>query len=888
MALKQGPLSKDDLLAIWKGATDESYNEPLLTGGDGGGLEPVSQAAVQFARASMAVDVATQAMFISPWSGQTNDPASGSVQAAVVLTVTRSGNLSFPLVLKAGTTWVQEQTTTFSPSGSVPVLTNRLYSFLTDVVFPPGDKGPKTVNALAEKPGYGYNNPLPNAISVFVQNGTEFYHDRATVTLQQPNLPFNPVFPLTASITTVNEADTFIPDHVGQFVQFTGGANIGRIARISQVIPPDTTVPRGSIAILALDQAIDATSYSGSFTPGEVVKLTSPGPVTIGYGTLLSEQVSGGVKKVTFTTITGGIGVYAFDVGDVLTGLTSGATATISTPYLLDLINEVTFGGAGGASWKILDFAEDLFLGATNPVSPSGGKLGMLDLLGRERNIDRFPGESDDAYRPRIALPADVVTPNAIKRTLSKVTGTVPYCFREVGSEYFQGFFYDGDNAPPVNYPHSPINDAYDVDTTIFDATPVGTFTFQEPCVVEYVATGNLLLRGYFGTYDPAGHTVSFIHLDDTGPRGSDIPFGGIVQIRGLQSGTTAGISSISIPNNALVPRRFRTYLDYEHFRAYFIVGLPRLDTGDYGFAYDNHPLGAYDATPFNDFYDGKPYLAQQFYQRVWNAVNSVKAGGVEFDLYFNDDDVCTPADLSDVTPVFSPLVLPNLFAWLTVQTGIFSSGGVVATWADQSGNHNDFAQASVPNRPTVALNQFGLNPSVHFSGTQWLEIVPHTFGTGWMLHVVFKVTPGSLNASTTNVNNPPQTIFGGQSPSVANTGLLATEGRSGRGTGRYIYSGTAHDAHDATADDGLTHTLNIRHDQTTNHFKIFIDGLQLSGTTAYSAINTTLDRLGVGDGNTEGFRGDIAEVIVCANGTISDATVQSLRGRAILLYGAV
>lgn len=73
----------------------------------------------------------------------------------------------------------------------------------------------------------------------------------------------------------------------------------------------------------------------------------------------------------------------------------------------------------------------------------------------------------------------------------------------------------------------------------------------------------------------------------------------------------------------------------YEEFRAFFLLGVPKLGLGEFGFAYDDGPANAYDgAGPLSVFPDGYPLTAAGIYRQLWNAMNNTKAGGVGFDLY--------------------------------------------------------------------------------------------------------------------------------------------------------------------------------------------------------------------------------------------------------------
>ena len=144
-----GPLSQADLLAIWQSTMDDAYVEPFIEAGDGLGLEAWNQLFAQLARVSQAVDVSMQSLFILPWSGQTNPPASGPKRATVELTLARSGRPDLPLILAAGFTWVDEVIPDWSPTGTQPFNSGLRYTLVADVVFEPGESGPLSVLAVA-------------------------------------------------------------------------------------------------------------------------------------------------------------------------------------------------------------------------------------------------------------------------------------------------------------------------------------------------------------------------------------------------------------------------------------------------------------------------------------------------------------------------------------------------------------------------------------------------------------------------------------------------------------------------------------------------------------------------------------------------------------------
>jgi len=117
---------------------------------------------------------------------------------------------------------------------------------------------------------------------------------------------------------------------------------------------------------------------------------------------------------------------------------------------------------------------------------------------------------------------------------------------------------------------------------------------------------GQPLLKGFFYDVDPAlAHEFAFAYDMDPVVRPSD---------------------------------RWKVYLDYASFRAFFLIGIPPTSHGEFGFAYDNHPLGAYDSFPTLTFYDGYAVLTANALKALWADINNRKAGGVGFEFYQETD----------------------------------------------------------------------------------------------------------------------------------------------------------------------------------------------------------------------------------------------------------
>jgi len=620
---KVGPLTKAELQQVWERAVDKGFREPIEQAGEGGGFEAYTQAWAQGERVSKAIDTTTQAMFVLPWSGQSDEPASGSSRASVTLTLTRSGLLSLPLVLIAGTL-VDEQITDWGYPEGVRVLTGRRYVLTDNAVFAPGETGPITVAARAERPGAGYNNPMPGTLVVIDQPGTNFTNVEATV--RGVNYPGGVV--TTSSLARVfldaiDVADAFVPQHVGQYVAFTAGTNTGKVARAIGWLPPNLSVTpqTGGTLELALEQSVRsfAGDFTGTFEIGEKLELMN-GASVVGYGLLLGLFQAGADLVLTFQKQNG---AAATDV----VGMVSGATAAIDVELEnLDLTPEVETAG-----WRVLDWVIDWQVRVTNTASPTGGKAAMLDALGREKDIDRAPAESDDQYRVRVAQLADVVSPNAIRRALNRAIPGIPWCFREAGQPSYPGFFFD----KPVDV-HGAGGDAFDYDLVVASGIFTGVFLDGEK--VSQTSAAGIVTTAV--VYNPVG-PAPFV----PGPPAPFTSFAGFASIRGkftigdpivglrsgavlVPSGLTAGLMDAN---------RFRVLFSYLTMRAYFYVGVPTLSFGEFGFAFDDYPTGAFDAEPYDDFFDGSPYLSSLTYQSVYAAIEKVRAGGVGWELLLDD-----------------------------------------------------------------------------------------------------------------------------------------------------------------------------------------------------------------------------------------------------------
>lgn len=73
----------------------------------------------------------------------------------------------------------------------------------------------------------------------------------------------------------------------------------------------------------------------------------------------------------------------------------------------------------GTIQWSVLDW-KDLGIKLVQVSAFSGGRDNTLGMIGEERGVERQKNEDDEAYRARLGNLDDVVSPNAIKRIVSR------------------------------------------------------------------------------------------------------------------------------------------------------------------------------------------------------------------------------------------------------------------------------------------------------------------------------------------------------------------------------------------------------------------------------------------------------------------------------------
>ena len=569
---KVGPLSLSDLLALWQTVVDKGYSDPIVTAGEGNGLEVYTQAFEQLARVSRAIDTTTQAMFIRAWSGQSSPPASRGVRATVDLSLSRNSGTEKPLQITNGIVYFEEQTTDWGVNGGVTVQTGRRYTLTADAFLFPGDVSLQNVS-VAERVGYGYNNPKIGTITHIQQPGAGYANTGGSITCRFAYTSVISVADTTAHDIRVgcrNVPEVLIPEHVGQYIQITASsvaANVGLISRITSYYPPGATTVGDGGSVRVEPLYLRALNLGADLlTAGDIIELRDGGAVVLGVGRVIAQSfILGGAQQFAFVLMSGTIvGTVEVFIRRTLTAWPYNATYP---SYSSDMQTDV----AGGTAWRILDWALDGGLSVTNEAQPSGGLSAMLDELGAERNLPRASAESDAAYRERIATPADVVSPNALHRAANRVLVPIgiSHCLREVGdASHFPGLFFDAGGSAAGDGAHAPDpapdptrNFAYDFDFTV---RPTDRYKLN----LDWSE-----FRAFF--------VVSV-------PTRSDGDFGC------PYDGTTAD-------------------------------AFPVLN------AYDRAEPAAACA------FDGFPNTASQFWRRLYASLNDTKAGGVGFDLVRDD-----------------------------------------------------------------------------------------------------------------------------------------------------------------------------------------------------------------------------------------------------------
>lgn len=197
---------------------------------------------------------------------------------------------------------------------------------------------------------------------------------------------------------------------------------------------------------------------------------------------------------------------------------------------------------------------------------------------------------------------------------------------------------------------------------------------------------------------------------------------------------------------------------------------------------------------------------------------------------------------------VFVPTDLTGLLIWLRADTGVTLTSGRVSTWADQSGNGNDFVQSTAGNRPIPGTAING-QATVTFDRARPDYVSKGSFSApsaGEVLIVLKNAGPNGSGDSPWQMTTDPQ----GSWYTWIDANIYENWGSTSRST--------------ATAPGvGLdsAHVYNVR--SAAGAYSVHIDGTQIYSTgTNTVGFDPTLF-LGYGPSSSTGYSGDIAEVLI-------------------------
>ena len=221
------PLTKSELLALWRKIFPRGYTEPIENQAGGQGLDAFAQQAAQFENVAEAANVTTQAYYLRFHSTQTAPPAQGALASVGQLSITRLAPANGPITIIQGTEFIE---TRRNPDGVV--VEGERFRSTADAVFVAGDLGPVLVPVQNTRVGYQGNMP-PESITNFALRGT------ASVA--------GTVYP-DGAVGDGGTPDRFTQAMIGQYVRITTGPDFGTFPR--RILSVDNLIPGVTRAIL--------------------------------------------------------------------------------------------------------------------------------------------------------------------------------------------------------------------------------------------------------------------------------------------------------------------------------------------------------------------------------------------------------------------------------------------------------------------------------------------------------------------------------------------------------------------------------------------------------------------------------------------------------------
>lgn len=306
---------------------------------------------------------------------------------------------------------------------------------------------------------------------------------------------------------------------------------------------------------------------------------------------------------------------------------------------------------------------------------------------------------------------------------------------------------------------------------------------------------------------------------------------------------------------------------------------------------------GTYNATSGKLVLSGSASFSD--YQTALRSVEyknfgTVATGSVREISFLAYDDEAAESDTVMRNIAVNPIEsISGLTVWLRADIGVTTSGSEVTTWADQSGNGNDFVGvADAGTRPTYnsSSSELGGQPSIEFAGNgdYFLDTDGESYINGlteFTLFLVYKSDQTGTDRGLWNTQNPNNAdeIFtirydasganGGDSfTNVVKTGIL---------------NNTATNQLESFSDIQTTNSqiMSLQWD-SGNNFDIYVDGILNNPSYAASPPTGTIsgaDRVIVGKGakddpniNNVSWDGQIAEVILYGR-SITEAERESV-----------
>lgn len=215
----------------------------------------------------------------------------------------------------------------------------------------------------------------------------------------------------------------------------------------------DLTMLEGNAGPFTAPARATIEGYAGNVAEGSIVRFRELGRATmegtVDSTTVLIRNTPAPGDPATDRFTVGMIGRYV-----VIVGLASGVTyprkivSVNASAQSIEITPALAAGDVGDVVTIQVSEYEDLGLVVEQPDDATGGRLAMLDAIGRDRRSGRVSGETDGQYRLRLCDLSDTISPNAIRRTALRILGPCGVNFalketRDVAT--LKGFVWDLD-----------------------------------------------------------------------------------------------------------------------------------------------------------------------------------------------------------------------------------------------------------------------------------------------------------------------------------------------------------------------------------------------------------------------------------------------------------